>query len=422
MTNLGKSLLSKKSFILSFAFTQYWSGGLFLLSTFLLFIVFLNFQIFIILAGGLIGFIIISHFFKKGWLLNYESSQVGSNSTFNLNAQPIGHTSPKISLDDELQALKTLNEHQQTLISMLVHDLKTPLSNILGLTEGNLEDTSQKKIYEAGQYMLQLTMNMLEVQKMKTTSFRPNITSQNVQSLISNALTQVSGIAQTKNINIRLEGIMESVSVDTQLTQRILINLLSNAIKFSPNNSDILIKTEKTHNTSEKSFLKILVVDEGSGITIEEQPKIFDQFYQGKQENNPKNIPGSGLGLAFCKMAIEAQGGQIGLHSNHHQGSTFWFTIPTSDVKNVCVTESTYIESSSIPFKPKELILSDEDKKMLAPWKARLGEYEVYQLSKIKAILKDMHFPKESNCFEWKLAVEQALYATNQHKYQQLLK
>ena len=145
MTNLGKSLLSRKSFIFSFASTQNWLERLFLLSTFLLFIIFLNFHTFIILAGGIIGLIIISHFFKKELLLNYDFHHVNINSTVNLNPQSIEQTSQKTSFNEELHALKTLNEHQQTLIRMLVHDLKTPLSNILGLTEGNLEDTSQKK-------------------------------------------------------------------------------------------------------------------------------------------------------------------------------------------------------------------------------------------------------------------------------------
>lgn len=270
--------------------------------------------------------------------------------------------------------------------------------------------------------MLQLTMNMLEVQKMETTSFKPTITSQNIQSLISGALNQVLRIAQTKNIEIRVDATTESVAVDTHLTQRILINLLSNAIKFSPQNSNILIRTEKIYFSSEEAFLKIFIIDEGSGIPVEEQPKIFDQFYQGIQENNPKNFDGSGLGLAFCKMATEAQGGQIGLSSNHHQGSTFWFTMPISQAKNPLSTKNDCIESSAILYQPQELILSNEDKEVLTPWKKKLREYEVYQLSKIKAILKTMPFLKGSNCFEWKLAVEQALYATNQHKYQQLLK
>ncbi|OJJ16152.1 hypothetical protein BKI52_35895 [marine bacterium AO1-C] len=316
---------------------------------------------------------------------------------------------------DELQQLKELNEYQQKLTRMLVHDLKTPLSNILSLTEGHLEESKSKQIYEASQHMLRLTLDMLEVQKMKHLYFQPTLLPQNLPNLIEGAIHQVLGIARNKNISITLEGAVDDVLADDQLTQRTLINLLDNAIKFSPQNSNISIQIDQeSKDSSTPSFAKISITDQGVGIPLNEQSKIFDQFYQVQ---SPQAQQGTGLGLSFCKMAIEAQGGKIGLSSAlKQQGNSFWFTLPTHPQTSIASTTMTSYTTTR-----KTLVLTPEDRHSLEPWKAKLRQYEVYQLSKIKAILKTMAFAQDSNCFQWKLDIEQALYATNQAKYSQLL-
>ena len=318
---------------------------------------------------------------------------------------------------DELQKLKTLNEYQQRLTRMLVHDLKTPLSNILSLTEEHLEEGKQKQIYEAGQHMLRLTLDMLDVQKMKQSHFKSDISLQNLSDLIETAIHQVLGIARKKNVKIIVEGVIDQVLADAQLTQRTLINLIDNAIKFSPQNSTITVQIEQIFTADHTPFARISITDQGVGISANEHANIFDQFYQVQSNESVQSL-GTGLGLSFCKMATEAQGGQIGVHSspNNQPGSSFWFSLPIPSQNPTTSTMTTsYINTR------KALVLSEEDHQILEPWIAKLRQYEVYQLSKIKTILKTMSFDRGSNCFQWKLDIEQALYATNQAKYAELL-
>ncbi|MEW5819687.1 MAG: ATP-binding protein, partial [Cyanobacteriota bacterium] len=102
-------------------------------------------------------------------------------------------------------------------------------------------------------------------------------------------------------------------------------NLLSNALKYSPDNSLIIIKTEKVNNMAELS-----VIDSGIGIASDELDKIFDRFYRSK-DNKKHNIYGTGLGLSIVKKIIEVHGGEVSLKSTYGEGSTFCFTLPLTD-------------------------------------------------------------------------------------------
>ncbi|MFM7192505.1 MAG: sensor histidine kinase [Microcystaceae cyanobacterium] len=108
----------------------------------------------------------------------------------------------------------------------------------------------------------------------------------------------------------------QTVIVDAQLLRRIIENLLTNAIKFSPPNSPVTFTLEYTQD----NHLKVTVADWGSGISEENQQRIFNRFEIGDLK---ANIPQIGLGLAFCKMAVEAQGGTLAIASNTPRGSVF---------------------------------------------------------------------------------------------------
>lgn len=114
-----------------------------------------------------------------------------------------------------------------------------------------------------------------------------------------------------------------NVKADYDLTERIFINLLTNAIKFSPKNAKIDINTEDLNN----KFVKIFIKDSGSGIPEEFKDKIFEKFIQVTAINS-ETMRSTGLGLTFCKLAVEAHGGKIGVESRGKKGSTFWFTLP----------------------------------------------------------------------------------------------
>jgi signal transduction histidine kinase len=110
------------------------------------------------------------------------------------------------------------------------------------------------------------------------------------------------------------------VFVDVDMIRRVLINLMENAIKFTPNGGSIQIGAEK-----DGDFLRIQVVDDGPGIPEADRERIFDKFTRLKNKLNPSGL---GVGLAFCKLAVQGHGGKIWVEPVLNGGSMFSFTLP----------------------------------------------------------------------------------------------
>jgi two-component system sensor histidine kinase/response regulator len=114
------------------------------------------------------------------------------------------------------------------------------------------------------------------------------------------------------------------VDCDPDIVRRVFANLLGNAVKFSPPDEVIAI----TIADAQKE-IKISITDKGYGIAPEYHQKIFDKFGQVEMHKQHQTHS-TGLGLTFCRLAVEAHGGKIGVISEPEKGSTFWFTLPTS--------------------------------------------------------------------------------------------
>jgi signal transduction histidine kinase len=110
------------------------------------------------------------------------------------------------------------------------------------------------------------------------------------------------------------------VFCDFEIIRRVIENLVGNAIKFTPATGEVRISISTENGTT-----RVSVADNGPGIPAEYHEKIFQKFGQAQSQN--KNF-GIGLGLTFCKLAVEAHGGCLGVQSEIGQGSTFWFTLP----------------------------------------------------------------------------------------------
>jgi signal transduction histidine kinase len=110
------------------------------------------------------------------------------------------------------------------------------------------------------------------------------------------------------------------VMADVCLVRRVLQNLISNAVSYTPSGGEVLIDLTPSLNEA-----RVSVTDSGPGIALEYHQRIFEKFGQVEDQSNRT---GTGLGLTFCKLAIDALGGSIGLESEVGKGSTFWFTLP----------------------------------------------------------------------------------------------
>lgn len=322
-------------------------------------------------------------------------------------------------MDQKNRTLKKLGNFKQQMVNMVAHDLKNPLNNIIGLSEGFKEGSTQHNIHQSGLQMLHLIINMLDTQKLEEAELHPNQTSQNASTLINDAIEQTAWLAASKNIEVMQKIKNINILADEELIKRVLVNLFNNAIKYSPHNSDVLIQAERINH----QFVKFSITDTGVGIPEDAAGKVFDKFYQVQAKEQNKQPYSTGIGLTFCKLAIEAHGGEIGVNSSINLGSTFWFTLPLATLSKSSVKPIAppIINTQVRKQKSMGVLLNPEDKQYLKPWLAMLIQYEVYQLSKVKAVLQEMVFRENSSLHNWKTELEQALYNSNEEQYQQLI-
>jgi signal transduction histidine kinase len=144
--------------------------------------------------------------------------------------------------------------------------------------------------------------------------------------LIDRAFQQVAGVAKEKSLSLvpDVESELPPLPADEEKLRRILVNLIGNAVKFTPRHGTItaLVRTDPAENA-----VLFGIQDTGEGIPKEAFERIFQKFGQVETRKEGRKMS-TGLGLTFCKMAVEAHGGRIWVESELGKGSTFYFTIP----------------------------------------------------------------------------------------------
>ena len=226
-----------------------------------------------------------------------------------------------------------LDELRADLTSMIFHDLRSPLGNVLSSLE--VLKTSMKDDDEAlhavlaialrsGRRLSRLIEQLLDLEQLETGQAVLTKSKGSLSSLIVEAVEEVLPIAEGKGHVLSFDLGSDSsplVEMDGEMIRRVLINLLENAIKYSRSGGEISVRLDKLDNE-----LQVEVNDNGPGILREDQALIFDKFARVQRKGRPKGL---GLWLAFCRLAVEAHGGRIWVESEPGQGSTFYFTLPT---------------------------------------------------------------------------------------------
>lgn len=277
------------------------------------------------------------------------------------------------------EAYKKLQEYsnfKEELTSMIVHDLKNPLNIILNVAKITNYPDKDQVMLQSGKQMLNLVMNILDVYKYEEKAFMLSTNEQFINSLIEKVINDLSFVLSEKSITITT-GIDYDfkVNIDESAIERVLVNLLTNAIKFSPPGSTIQINTEPLKNNK----FRLHIIDNGEGIENENIEQIFLKFEQ--RENRKLGYSGStGIGLTYCKMAIEAHGGVIGVQSEVGRGSDFFIEM---DYKETKVSEMMEPE-----VKENYLLLSRDNRKILYPYILALKEKDIYEVTDIRNILK----------------------------------
>jgi two-component system sensor histidine kinase/response regulator len=236
------------------------------------------------------------------------------------------------ALFDQLQSnykrLQELEQQRDDMRNMIVHDLRTPLTAlIIGIEmleiDGTLSGTQQEITAIAaggGRILLGMINDLLDVEKMEAGSTQLQYDELDASALVAGAIAQVAFLAEESQTKLVTDvaADLSPFSGDGKKLSRTLVNLIGNAIKFTGAGT----VTVSAHQHDAET-IRFAVRDTGQGIRAESFGRIFEKFGQ----LDSRRI-GTGLGLVFCKLAVEAHGGRIAVESTIGSGSTFSFTIP----------------------------------------------------------------------------------------------
>lgn len=236
----------------------------------------------------------------------------------------------KLSSDESsLMSINELLKNNDQYLLNIIHDLRSHLNVITSAAqfmEHNYKDDKNLKYIEIIKRnsfkMLKLINNLIDSNKIKNNYYKLNKKNIDIVPMIENTISCIEKFASERNINLIFDTNEEEciMAIDPEAIDRVIMNLLSNAIKFSNENSNIYINLVVKDKEIELSFK-----DEGCGISKEEKERIFDRFYQGK---NNDNIEGSGIGLNLCMLFVKAHDGKIFLESEINKGSIFTIILP----------------------------------------------------------------------------------------------
>jgi two-component system, sensor histidine kinase and response regulator len=233
--------------------------------------------------------------------------------------------------------LEELEQLRDDLTHMIVHDLRNPLSALMGLIdlsllkmEGFREPlhTTLKKCSGFCRDMSGQIEDLLAVQRMENARPIPEIELTDLPFLVDEAVEQFRLSAESKGVFLSfvVPRDLTALPMDQGLIKRVLANLIHNAIRHTPSQGRVEGTVEFS---SEEQTLRVSVKDSGDGLAPEYHEKVFNKFEQAKLKREGIPVGSSGLGLTFCKMAVEAHGGSIWAESDGEgRGCTFRFEIP----------------------------------------------------------------------------------------------
>ncbi len=233
-------------------------------------------------------------------------------------------------LQQSYNRLRELEEMRENLVNMIVHDMRSPLFGIVGMLD--LMQISLKTKPEKCQQYLDATLatthqltemvnSLLDVSRLEDGKMPINVSLCDVEYLINQAIKLLNLDQSDIELNIEMLTENKEILCDSGLIRRVIQHLLSNAVKFNQMGGRITVRVERIED-----YMKISVIDNGPGIPIEYQDKIFDKFGQVNSQTNNRKYA-IGLGLAFCKLVIQSHHGDIGVNSLPDEGSNFWFSL-----------------------------------------------------------------------------------------------
>ena len=227
--------------------------------------------------------------------------------------------------------LRELEQLRDSLVHMIVHDMRTPLAIVLGYLELAGKEPMEKSVanyicraMSSTETLMEMVSTLLDVSKMEAGQMTLEFSEVDLGTLVSETIQMVEPLKEQRSLAFTPSGEMAPFKGDMGLIRRILQNLIGNALKFTDRDNGVI--TVRVESAAE-NMVRVSIVDNGHGIAPEYHEKVFDKFCQVAARKQGQRYS-TGLGLTFCKLAVETLGGRIGLESEVGKGSTFWFELP----------------------------------------------------------------------------------------------
>jgi PAS domain S-box-containing protein len=274
----------------------------------------------------------------EGWITARDGRRRYVQSRYAVQRGPNGEFLGAIANVRDITHQKIEEETQNTFISVISHELKTPVSIIKGYAEtlgredanwdqATLRDGLQV-ISEEADRLAQQIGDLLEVSRLHAGGMRLELTEWSLPPLVARVVERFAGQAgEAFSFELRLPDDLPAVHADYERTRTVLENLISNALKYSPEGGVIRIAA---HVNGDHAIVS--VSDQGIGISSEEQAKLFQRFYRVDNRLR-RETQGAGLGLFLSKAVVEAQGGRIWVASQPGRGARFSFTLPLATLR-----------------------------------------------------------------------------------------
>lgn len=233
-------------------------------------------------------------------------------------------------LGETVEALHMASRAKSDLLARVSHEFRTPLTAIIGYSalmrrsldggDPMLAQTGPERIHSAGLHLLALVEEVLDLAQMDAGHLNLRVEEVEVAELIERTISELRPLAARKRLTVRSEVGPGTLPGDPNRLRQVFYNLLSNAIKFTPAGGSVRVEADLGDDK-----VRIAVVDDGVGIPLDDQPRIFEEFTQ-VAEHGPHE--GSGLGLSIVRRLVAAHGGHTEVESEPGAGSRFIVTLP----------------------------------------------------------------------------------------------
>lgn len=275
-----------------------------------------------------------------------------------------------IALEEALKSANIAKEAKSNFLAKMSHEIRTPMNGIIGFTQLiSQTDLNEKQeeyiniITSSTQTLLSVINDILDYSKIESGKLVPEIIETNILEELNNIFSLFKNSAKAKNINYILsidDKIDTFLYSDIHKIKQVVSNLINNALKFTPENKKISLNISLLKDDLEYQEIVFYVEDEGIGIPLDKQKKIFEAFSQA-DESTSRKYGGTGLGLNISSSIINLLGGTLEVESIENIGSKFFFTLKLKKCKNISTKDLTKITIPKLNNNDLKILVVDDN-------------------------------------------------------------